>query len=81
MIGMMHYTWFLMPILQNNELRKAFWDTLWLEERDKEKVEKRLLNAIDKKNEPSIENIVNILSGVQLKCNLVEDTWKVLRGE
>lgn len=62
---------FLIPMLNDELLRVNLWDKLWLDE-DKSQMEQRLWNAALNKVEPTYSNVLTILDGIYLYCDLAD---------
>ena len=81
-VSMMMLSEFLIPILQNNELKNSIWNNLWIPDQQTD-MEEKLWDAALNNVEPTYSNVLSILDGVYLYCDLSDSliaSWTALQS-
>jgi hypothetical protein len=71
LITLHHYSWFHQTVMNSARLKIIFWDVLWLSDKDKAEADSRLTSSRSSVKHPRMTDILAIMKGLRLRCDLV----------
>lgn len=69
LITLHHYDWFHSAVMNSPRLKIMFWDLMWVNDEDKNKISKRLEKSRSNNQNPKIQDVLKVLKGMTLRCD------------
>ncbi len=64
---------------QKYDKLKNFWKNMWVNKEDFKKINERLENIHDEKISISYEDVLTLLNGLSLRCDMIENGWNLIK--
>lgn len=79
-VGVLMIEKFYYQITETPELKKVFWDTLWVDQDDEQKLQEKILKYHNSDNiYVSYIRIIDFLDNIKLKCDLFKDIISAMK--